>query len=139
MNKKNTTRKDCIGRPIPDWHGKELFITTDSEDLEIDINNFARKNKYCTALTHPSQASKKTSLISCHLKKGAKILNLNDPKDYQEAVKCAGDFDYENIDEETMKYLSYCGFAGVFYPTVAGVKIFDPAKNFDIKGITRVH
>lgn len=139
MQPKTDIKRDCIGRPIPNWDSINLFIPTDFESIHFNIQSFLMSKKFCLALTDISQAKKGVSLISCTLKNGSKILNLNDFNDYKLAKECMGEFDISNIDDEMLKYISYCGFAGVFYPTIVGVKICDPAKHLVHKGITRKH
>lgn len=139
MTAKENIKTDCLGRPIPNWSDITLFLDTGIEDINLDIDKFLRNTKFCTVLTDLSQSSNGKVLISCKLKDGSKILNLNDLHDYKLARSCMGEFEVNDIDDHMMKYLSYCGFAGIFYPTIVGVKICDPAKHLISKGITRKH
>lgn len=139
MESKKDIKKDCIGRPIPNWNNVTLLVPTNVNDINFNADMVLMSQKFCTALTDISQASNNISLISCKLKEKSRILNLHDIEDYKIAKSCMGEFEVESIDDDLLKYLSYCGFAGVFYPTIVGVKICDPAKHLIFKGITRKH
>jgi hypothetical protein len=139
MESKKDIKKDCIGRPIPYWNDITLLVPTNSDGINLNAEKLLMSQKFCTAFTDISQANKNVSLISCKLKEGSRILNLNDIEDYKLAKSCMGEFNVESVDDDLLNYLSYCGFAGVFYPTVVGVRICNPARHLISKGITRKH
>lgn len=137
MSKEKTTKSDCMGRPVPNWENEPILIPINHDDLNIDGKSFLKKHKYLRALTRKSQSSDSDLFISCKLKNGSKILNMNDRKDYIIGTSLAGDFYPEDIDDEYMYYISLGGYAGLFYPSKPGLWLCDPGLHLSFISIDK--
>lgn len=138
MDKNKTKLTDCIGRPIPDWTDVSIFIPVSHGDLNIDGNKFLMNHRYLRGLTDVRQSSGDKTFLKCKIKNKSKILNMHDRKDYLVATRLAGNFDPAEIDDGYLYYISLGGYAGVFYPTVPGVFLCDPARHIKFIGIERI-
>jgi len=137
MPKDIKMKTDCIGRPIPEWTDIPLFIPVNHGNLNIDGNEFLKKNKYTIALTSKSQSGGESLYIKCKLKKDSKILNMNSRSDYIKGNNLAGKFIPDEVDEDYMYYISLGGYAGLFYPSRPGVWLCDLARHLDFIGIEK--